>query len=180
MKVTCDSCNAQYTIADDKVSGRRVKVKCKSCGNTLVVDGTALGRQAQAAPAASAAPDAMKKPASGGAPLPAGSWSVNLADDNEKVMTVPQIVAGYLDHSVTDDAFVWRDGMDDWVALRKVAELDAAISQAKAAAPDPGDSEPTVGQLLIRPQDPRRVSVYRHRARALAAAPRQPRSPLPP
>jgi predicted Zn finger-like uncharacterized protein len=37
MKFVCDTCQAQYMIADEKVGGRGVKVKCKKCGNTIVV-----------------------------------------------------------------------------------------------------------------------------------------------
>ncbi len=40
MKVSCPSCDSKYTIADEKVVGRKVKVRCKSCGGQIVVDGT--------------------------------------------------------------------------------------------------------------------------------------------
>ena len=34
MNITCDSCNARYTIPDEKVTGegRVFKVPCKQCG----------------------------------------------------------------------------------------------------------------------------------------------------
>jgi predicted Zn finger-like uncharacterized protein len=37
MKFECDSCNAQYMIADEKVGKRGVKVKCKRCSHVIVV-----------------------------------------------------------------------------------------------------------------------------------------------
>ncbi|MBI5508892.1 MAG: zinc-ribbon domain-containing protein [Deltaproteobacteria bacterium] len=37
MKFSCDQCNAQYMIADEKVGARGVKVKCKKCGHVIVV-----------------------------------------------------------------------------------------------------------------------------------------------
>lgn len=37
MRFACDSCGAQYMIADEKVGVRGVKVKCKKCGNMIVV-----------------------------------------------------------------------------------------------------------------------------------------------
>ena len=40
MKITCQSCQAKYTIADEKVAGKTVKIKCKKCGATIVVNGT--------------------------------------------------------------------------------------------------------------------------------------------
>lgn len=37
MRFACDSCGAQYMIADEKVGARGVKVKCKKCGNMIIV-----------------------------------------------------------------------------------------------------------------------------------------------
>jgi predicted Zn finger-like uncharacterized protein len=37
MKFTCDSCNAQYMISDDKVGPAGVKVRCKKCGHVILV-----------------------------------------------------------------------------------------------------------------------------------------------
>ncbi len=37
MKFECDSCHAQYMIADEKVGKRGVKVKCKRCSHVIVV-----------------------------------------------------------------------------------------------------------------------------------------------
>ena len=37
MKFECDSCNAQYMIADEKVGQRGVKVKCKRCSHIIIV-----------------------------------------------------------------------------------------------------------------------------------------------
>jgi predicted Zn finger-like uncharacterized protein len=40
MKVTCQSCQAKYTIADEKVRGKIAKIRCKKCGTTIIVNGT--------------------------------------------------------------------------------------------------------------------------------------------
>ncbi|HTS82223.1 MAG TPA: adventurous gliding motility protein GltJ [Myxococcaceae bacterium] len=37
MRFVCDSCRAQYMISDDKVGASGVKVRCKKCGNVIVV-----------------------------------------------------------------------------------------------------------------------------------------------
>ena len=37
MKFSCNQCNAQYVIADEKVGAKGVKVKCKKCANVIVV-----------------------------------------------------------------------------------------------------------------------------------------------
>jgi predicted Zn finger-like uncharacterized protein len=56
MKFTCDKCSAQYMISDEKVGPNGVKVRCKKCGNVVVVR-RASPEAAQPAPApAPAAP----------------------------------------------------------------------------------------------------------------------------
>lgn len=37
MKITCINCSAKYSLADDKVNGRSFKVRCKKCGEPIVV-----------------------------------------------------------------------------------------------------------------------------------------------
>ncbi len=35
MKLTCPACTAKYTISDERLDGRRVKVRCKRCGESF-------------------------------------------------------------------------------------------------------------------------------------------------
>ena len=39
MKISCPSCSAKYSIADEKVSDRLAKIRCRKCGATIVIDG---------------------------------------------------------------------------------------------------------------------------------------------
>jgi predicted Zn finger-like uncharacterized protein len=154
MKITCQSCAAKYTIADEKVAGKTVKIKCKKCGATIVVNGAEVGYQA--APAADPSYMQQQAPPGGGgeeeegdgqtavfgadhatsgAP-PAGDWTVNVADDDQRTMSSDQIAAAYAAGTVTNDTYVWRDGMADWSPLSGVPELMALVSRA-APAPAP-------------------------------------------
>ena len=38
MKITCQSCQSKYTVSDEKVQGRTVKIKCRKCGATILVN----------------------------------------------------------------------------------------------------------------------------------------------
>jgi predicted Zn finger-like uncharacterized protein len=40
--IVCSSCQAQYSVPDAKVQGRKVRVTCKHCKNPFIVDGLAL------------------------------------------------------------------------------------------------------------------------------------------
>src|SRR6201999_1853061 len=39
MKIVCGSCQAKYSIADEKVAGKVFKIRCKRCGEVIVVRG---------------------------------------------------------------------------------------------------------------------------------------------
>ena len=36
MKVVCDACQAKYQIPDERVAGRKLKIRCRKCGNAIV------------------------------------------------------------------------------------------------------------------------------------------------
>src|SRR5690606_31001719 len=39
VKISCPSCQAKYSIADEKVQDRLAKIRCRKCGTTIVIDG---------------------------------------------------------------------------------------------------------------------------------------------
>lgn len=164
MKITCDSCGAKYTIADEKVQGRRVKVRCKNCKANILVDGTSGGApdalaatEAGNLPAVSlgpAIPASQSSPAAGAGPASRSSltkttkkntWSVNLTDDDSREMTTEELVAAWKEGLVTAEAYVWKEGMGDWKPVLEVPELKLrlkaltptppAVSPARPAAP---------------------------------------------
>jgi predicted Zn finger-like uncharacterized protein len=142
MKITCESCSAKYTIADDKVRGRKVKIRCKGCGTPIVVDGQASGPTNGEASAEgdSAVVDAPASMA------PEAEWSVNLSDTEQVSLSTSQIIEGYRAGRVTNDAFVWKDGMGDWVPLLECAELAPLLAPpppVDPAAAGPAEATPS-------------------------------------
>src|SRR5689334_1679643 len=59
MKIVCGSCQAKYSIADEKVAGKVFRIRCKRCGEVIVVRGDQDSPEAAASggAAAAAAPD---------------------------------------------------------------------------------------------------------------------------
>ena len=39
MKIVCESCGAKYSIADDRVTGKVFKIRCKRCSEVIIVRG---------------------------------------------------------------------------------------------------------------------------------------------
>jgi predicted Zn finger-like uncharacterized protein len=145
MRVTCESCGATYNLPDAKVRGRKAKVRCKRCSGTIVVDGTSLPPSSSSAAAGSGpsfadgeddeATQVIQSPL---AAMPGpGEWTVNLRDDDQRSMTTQQIVEGWASGTVPQDAFVWRDGMEDWLGVLDVPELARAIADAQSESETP-------------------------------------------
>ncbi|HSN13209.1 MAG TPA: GYF domain-containing protein, partial [Anaeromyxobacteraceae bacterium] len=70
MKFTCDSCNAQYMISDEKVGPTGVKVRCKKCGHVITVR---RGAEAEAAASPEAPAPAAPAPSGDGLDAELGS-----------------------------------------------------------------------------------------------------------
>ncbi|HOU91915.1 MAG TPA: zinc-ribbon domain-containing protein [Polyangiaceae bacterium] len=138
---TCNACGSNYAIADEKVSGRLVKVRCKSCGAAIVVDARVQALAAGAAAPSQAAPASQGPAAPAVTDAAADTWSVNLSESDSRTMTVPEIVAAH-GLGQLGDAYVWKDGMDDWAPLRSRARpaLAAAIEAAPRAPAAPATS----------------------------------------
>lgn len=68
MKFTCDQCQAQYMIADEKVGPKGVKVRCKKCSNIITVkrDDSSAADNSGAAAETKAPEAAATAPAAGG------------------------------------------------------------------------------------------------------------------
>ena len=59
MKIVCGSCQAKYSIADEKVAGKVFKIRCKRCSEVIVVRGDQEDPAASAAQAAESPADAI-------------------------------------------------------------------------------------------------------------------------
>lgn len=128
MKVSCQSCGAQYNLPDDKVRGRKAKVRCKKCSAQIIVDGTTSFADEDD----DEATRVMLSPAlsSSGEPV----WTVNLSDEDQLDMTEAELLAGWRDGRVTEDAYVWREGMEEWLPIME-STLAPAIRGLGAKAP---------------------------------------------
>ncbi len=145
MKVTCQACSAQYTIADDKVKGRKVKIRCKACQTPIVVDGQNPPPEA-ASTGLSEAPPALDPFAPETAVAgDADVWNVNLSDTDSRTMTTAEVIEAFRAGVVTPDAFVWKDGMGDWQPIMDCVELAPLLS----GPTDP--PAPVAGQTPLAP-----------------------------
>jgi predicted Zn finger-like uncharacterized protein len=111
MKITCQACQAKYTIADEKIQGKIAKIRCRKCGATVLVDASgASSPKAESTPAAAS-----------------DSWLVSVAEGDQRTMTTQDVVQAFGSSVVTGDTYVWKEGMTDWQPLADMSELMTAI-----------------------------------------------------
>jgi predicted Zn finger-like uncharacterized protein len=134
VKLSCPSCSAKYSIADEKVQDRLAKIRCRKCSATIIIDGkidppnvyTSDGQASEAGGAA--APPGDVGP---------GEYSVDFGDSDQRTMSIAQIVAAYNEGSLTAETYVWTEGMGDWSPLGAVPEINNALHAAHAVAAQP-------------------------------------------
>lgn len=149
MKIVCGNCSAKYSISDDKVQGKVFKVRCRKCGESIVVRGeTHSDDDVGSPPPLPAAPDF---PAEEGdaetrvfdysgyqaenAPVESNEWHIVVDGNQQGPYTADQIKEHIASGSLDLDTFIWRDGFSDWIPAREVREFADAGTAARAAPP---------------------------------------------
>lgn len=151
MKITCQACQAKYTIADEKIQGKIAKIRCRKCGATVLVDASSGG--------------AAKAEGGGAPPAVTDSWLVSVAEGDQRTMTQRDVVEAHGANVITGDTYVWKEGMTDWQPLAEVAELMTAIHAAAPVAispsappePDPVPAPAAAAPTAVARRDPARA-----------------------
>jgi predicted Zn finger-like uncharacterized protein len=128
MKISCQSCQAKYTIADEKVLGKIVKIRCKKCSATIVIN----GNEQAASPAGGADENVFDYTAQPGSE----PWTVNVADGDQRTLTQQEVVHEYRAGIINDETYCWKDGMPDWLPVREIEPLYAACTNRPSLAPE--------------------------------------------
>lgn len=133
MKITCNSCQSKYTVSDEKVQGKTVKIKCRKCGATILVNSSGATTTNASDPAVAAADAA----AGGEGP----TYLVNVAEGDQRSMSLPELVQAVNASTISRDTYVWADGMADWQPIAQVQAIVDALGgsggAAAAATPEP-------------------------------------------
>jgi predicted Zn finger-like uncharacterized protein len=135
MKFTCDSCSAQYMIADEKVGPAGVKVRCKKCGHVIVLRRAAAPApepEPAAAPAPDPAPAAQANGAAAGLDDELGHAFESAFGDRPAAPAAPAPDADATQAMNPDDA----------------ARIAAA---ARAAEPPPTEWYVAIGEVQVGP-----------------------------
>src|SRR3954466_14126743 len=108
MKVTCQSCQAKYTIADEKVRGKVAKIRCKKCGTTIIVNGSddANAQAGDAAQTGAVVADYTTQSSGDEA------WTILVGDD-QRTVSAAEISDLYVSGTISMETSAWKEGMPD-------------------------------------------------------------------
>ena len=159
MKFVCDRCQTRYSIADEKVRQRILRIRCKTCSNVITVQAGAVVPSSQEFPR-------RQEPAAGSGPAarPSSKLSLPPTRPHEWFVTVDGAERGPLSCTTAakyivslrpeQSVHVWKEGMDGWKRPTDVAiiarEISALrLSPARASSTMP--AVPTDGSSARRP-----------------------------
>lgn len=162
MRFTCDSCEARYTIADEKVRGRILKVRCKRCGSPILLkyeepeeelvdggdaDATRVMRQddvrraIETGESLSGGVVAKSKARPVSAPPPGERREWYFLENAQELgpFSVGELTTKARDGRIQPRTYVWRDGMPQWGRLHDVEELASllAVVNSLSASDEP-------------------------------------------
>ena len=132
MKFYCDSCQAKYSIPDEKVRGKVLKVRCKKCSHIITV-------REPRSPAGGARPEAS---GGSGAPPPTPTppqqpvqWYYSVNGQSFGPVTQEQLEQQFGSGELGDATYVWNDTFSDWKPAGEVAVFAAAVRRGARHRP---------------------------------------------
>jgi predicted Zn finger-like uncharacterized protein len=147
MKVTCQSCQAKYTIADEKVRGKVAKIRCKKCGTTIIVNGT---EGAASGPSEHPVADYTQQGAN------TDQWTVLVGEGDQRTVVASDLTKLYLSGEISYETPAWKEGMAEWLPIAQIEALKSVLDNgpqptmtpfadaAPAAASEPPPPEPVL------------------------------------
>src|SRR5690606_32337960 len=146
MNFVCPKCTRRYNIADERVRGRTVNVRCKACQTIIPVTGAnpfeeestrALSpedlkqlrateralSEGRAAPAPAPAVAAPKVPVAPAVAPAEDGWFVMVNGNQEGPLSESALDLAIREQRLTPRSYAWKEGMDDWLRAGDIPQL---------------------------------------------------------
>jgi predicted Zn finger-like uncharacterized protein len=156
MKFNCDQCQTRYSIGDEKVRGKVLKIRCKTCGNIIVVreeakvvqaEASALAERqvAQAASGGAGAGPALPPAMPASTAPPATDWYMAIKGQQHGPSKKDAVVQLLREGKITPRTYMWHEALPSWTRLKDLPDFshlfDATGQLKKIAPPVPTVSE---------------------------------------
>jgi predicted Zn finger-like uncharacterized protein len=162
MKFVCDRCKTRYSIGDDRVRGKILKIRCKNCANVITVregmDADAAGDE-DAASGRVARPTTMSPPAAQAMPAakpPAAleeEWYVSIEGEQSGPFSLAEAQQWIAGKPADAELHCWSEGFDDWLPVDKVSHFRGV--RKKAAPPPTPPKRPPTRQVPVLEPEPK-------------------------
>ncbi len=135
MNITCSNCQKRYSIADEKVRGKSIKIRCKNCQTLLTVQGPSEERTA---------PMPLSEE-----PRAASVWFAMVKGTQQGPFDLPELRTRVRNGEITDRSYLWKQGMADWKRGSDLLELASVFSAdpRNELPPGPPSESPAPGKL---------------------------------
>ena len=115
MKFVCDSCRSRYEIADEKVAGKTLQIRCRNCGHLIRLSAPAMAAAADAATAS-------------GSESTVVTWHYAVNGEVFGPYTEDELVDRFQDGRLGDEAHVWQAHFAEWKPANEVPVFSSAIA----------------------------------------------------
>lgn len=129
MKVECAACQAKYQIPDERVAGRKLKIRCRKCSGSIIVRGDRVGAVESAEPAHEGHHTSDE-------------WHVSVEGEQHGPYSGDQMTEMLRAGQLGWDAHVWRDGYPDW---KTAGESETLVRSVGAAHDTPATGVVSAG-----------------------------------
>ncbi len=154
MKFRCPQCHAKYSIPDEKLRNKVLKIRCKRCEHLMVLrdDGPGQGageersvtvpeRAAVRSRSEAGGQESGLRRVPTGQPAPAPPWFLGVSGKQEGPFDDQQ-VALRIRGGLPSEALAWRHGMARWLPVAEVPELARHARPSEPPRAAPGESPP--------------------------------------
>lgn len=150
MKFLCDKCKTRYSIGDDRVRGKILKIRCKNCANVITVrEGMDIAPSEprrnptmaiQAVQVAESAPQGALGAAFASQlakPPPAleEEWYVSMDGQQEGPFSLADAQRWVASKPYEAELHCWSEGFDDWLPVDKVSHFRNLRKRPERRAP---------------------------------------------
>lgn len=138
MKFVCDKCSTKYSIPDERVAGKVLKIRCKHCSNLMTVAEARDGNAESVRPTPPPPPDDPTPLVTPPAPE---AWFVSFAGKQEGPFSLEQAKA-WVRQQPVGAIHCWSEGFSEWLPIEKVGQF-RAVRQSIPPMPPRGPAHPT-------------------------------------
>ncbi len=145
MKFVCDRCHTRYNISDEKVKGKVLKVRCKTCGNIIVVREQGAESAVAVAAAGGSRGPAPRTEVDMGArksvppARPNIEWFVAIKGKQHGPMSHDEVVRFFREGKIHERSYCWHEDLAGWTRLRELPDFkDLTEEPVKTPSSPPG------------------------------------------